>query len=96
MFQHLALAHDAAGLRIEPSAAAGFSGPGMLTSTAEGRAWLQAHNLTPHMAQATHLVWTTGGLLVPDSEYALFLQRGRTLPPTASAPPPQEAPHGNA
>ena len=96
LFQHLALAHDTAGLRIEPSAAAGFSGPGMLTGTAEGRAWLQAQNLAPHMAQAIHLVWTTGGLFVPDSEYALFLQRGRAPSPTASIPPPQEAPHGNA
>lgn len=96
LFQHLALAHDAAELRIEPSAAAGFSGPGMLTGTAEGRAWLQAQDLAPHMAQATHLVWTTGGLLVPDSEYAVFLQRGHAPSPAASAPRPQEAPHGNA
>jgi len=28
----------------------------------------------PH---ATHLVWTTGGLLVPDAQYQGFVQRGR-------------------
>lgn len=74
---HLALAHDTAGLRIEPSAAAGFSGPGMLTRTSEGRAWLSAQGLEAHLPRATHLAWTTGGLFVPDTEYDRFLQRGR-------------------
>ena len=77
LFQHLALAHDTEGLRIEPSAAAGFSGPGMLTSTPEGRAWLQAQGLEVHLPRATHLAWTTGGLFVPEAEYDRFLQRGR-------------------
>ena len=75
---------------------AGFARKMAEAHGAEGRAWLQAQNLAPHMAQAIHLVWTTGGLLVPDSEYALFLQRGRVPSPAASVPPPQEAPHGNA
>ena len=77
LFEHLALAHDTAGLRIEPSAAAGFSGPGMLTRTSEGRAWLSAQGLEAHLPRATHLAWTTGGLFVPDTEYDRFLQRGR-------------------
>jgi len=77
LFQHLALAHDTEGLRIEPSAAAGFSGPGLLTGTPEGRAWLQAQGLEAHLPRATHLAWTTGGLFVPEVEYDRFLQRGR-------------------
>lgn len=76
LFQHLAWAHDTEGLRIEPSAAAGFSGPGMLTGTLAGRAWLRAQGLEAHLPRATHLAWTTGGLFVPDTEYDLFLQRG--------------------
>ncbi|MDY0107268.1 MAG: D-serine ammonia-lyase [Giesbergeria sp.] len=78
LFQHLALAHDTENLRIEPSAAAGFSGPAMLTGTLAGRAWLQAQGLEVHLPQATHLAWTTGGLFVPGAEYDLFLQRGRS------------------
>lgn len=85
LFQHLAWAHDTEGLRIEPSAAAGFSGPCMLTGTPEGRAWLRAQGLEAHLPRATHLAWTTGGLFVPDSEYDLFLQRGRAQPQAASA-----------
>lgn len=77
LFEHLALAHDTADLRIEPSAAVGFSGPGMLTRTSEGRAWLSAQGLEAHLPRATHLAWTTGGLFVPGTEYDRFLQRGR-------------------
>lgn len=85
MFQHLAWAHDTEGLRIEPSAAAGFSGPAMLTGTLAGRAWLRAQGLEAHLPRATHLAWTTGGLFVPEAEYDLFLQRGRAQPQAASA-----------
>jgi D-serine dehydratase len=36
--------------------------------------------LTPqHMAQATHLVWATGGSMVPQAEMDSYLARGRQL-----------------
>lgn len=63
LLQHLALLHDTEGMRIEPSAAAGFSGP------------LFLHGNALACAGATHVVWTTGGLLVPDAQYHAFLQR---------------------
>ena len=31
------------------------------------------------LPQATHLVWTTGGLLVPPEAYERFVERGRAL-----------------
>jgi D-serine dehydratase len=70
---------DATGERIEPSAAAGFGGPAMLTGSDSGRPWLAAQGLQQHLARATHLVWTTGGLFVPPDEYERFVQRGRAL-----------------
>lgn len=63
LFEHLALVQSSEGLRIEPSAAAGFSGPLHLRGSA------LAH------PGSTHVVWITGGLLVPDAQYAHFLQR---------------------
>jgi D-serine dehydratase len=63
LFEHLALLHASEGMRIEPSAAAGFSGP----------VHLRDHALA--CAGANHVVWTTGGLLVPDAQYQEFLQR---------------------
>lgn len=79
LFRHLFQLQAAEGLQIEPSAAAGFSGPAMLTGTDAGRAYLERHGLTGSMPQAVHLVWTTGGLFVPESEYRNFLDRGAAL-----------------
>ena len=77
LFRQLVQVLDATGERIEPSAAAGFSGPAMLLGTAAGQAWLGAQGLLAQLPQATHLVWTTGGLLVPPAEYQRFVQRGQ-------------------
>jgi D-serine dehydratase len=79
LFCQLVRVLDATGERIEPSAAAGLGGPAMLTGSAAGRAWLAAQGLQQHLAQATHLVWTTGGLFVPPEEFERFVQRGRAL-----------------
>jgi D-serine dehydratase len=79
LFAHLALVLDALDERIEPSAAAGFSGPLMLAGTTAGQAWLRSSGVHAVLHQATHLVWTTGGLLVPDAQYQGFVQRGRAV-----------------
>jgi D-serine dehydratase len=76
LFRHLRAAMDTEGLRIEPSAAAGFDGPGWVCRSAAGRDYLARHGLDARMARATHIAWTTGGLFVPDEEYARFLARG--------------------
>ena len=65
MFEHLALLFKTEGLRIEPSAAAGFSGP----------AWLQGNALVHE--NTTHIVWTTGGLLVPEAQFQGFLAKAQ-------------------
>src|SRR3989344_5247109 len=79
LFAQLVLVLDALGERIEPSAAAGFSGPAMLTGTTAGQAWLRSTGIDAVLHNATHLVWTTGGLLVPDAQYQGFVQRGRAV-----------------
>ena len=79
LFRQLVQVLDATGERIEPSAAAGFGGPAMLTGSDSGRTWLAEQGLQQHLARATHLVWTTGGLFVPPDEYERFVQRGRAL-----------------
>lgn len=69
LFDHLAMALGTEGLRLEPSAAAGFSGP----------LHLQGNPLAH--AGANHVVWTTGGLLVPEVPYQEFLKRATTQQP---------------
>ena len=55
------------GVFIEPSACAAFQGPVMLGQTEEGRAYLADHGLTDKMVNAAHILWATGGSLVPES-----------------------------
>jgi len=65
LFHHLEVLHSTEGMRIEPSTAAGFSGP----------LWLNGEALS--CAGASNLVWTTGGSLVPDCEYQKYLELAR-------------------
>lgn len=70
---------QAEGLRVEPSATAGMAGPSMLLGTPEGQRYLQESGLQAHLAQSTHVVWTTGGLFVPPAQYQQFWEAGRDL-----------------
>lgn len=63
----LAQVYDHTGERIEPSAAAGFIGPGLL-----GEAGLNHPG-------CTHVVWTTGGARVPQTEFQALLMQGHSL-----------------
>lgn len=67
--QMLAWLAAAAGdnMRLEPAAATGFAG-------ALHVIWqLPMGPLTARLARATHVIWTTGGSLLPDAEYADLL-----------------------
>jgi D-serine dehydratase len=78
LFEDLYRLEKTEGMRIEPSAAAGFRGPQWLLSTTTGRRYLEKHNLHPHLQRGTHILWTTGGALLPGDEYAKFHERGRS------------------
>ena len=70
LYRLLALLEQTEGWRLEPSAVAGFAGilP-VLEHSAYG----------PKMANATHLVWGTGGSMVPEVEMDAYLACGRAL-----------------
>lgn len=77
---------DAVSERLEPSATAGFAGPGMLINSDAGRRYLKAHGLERSLSQSTHLIWTTGGSLMPDSEFQAYRIRGEELRASDSMP----------
>ena len=71
----LYLAHELEELRLEPSALAGV--PGMLRVLDDPQ-YLQRIGVSPRqLADATHLVWATGGNMVPEAEFASYLDKGR-------------------
>ena len=73
----LYLAHELEGLRLEPSALAGM--PGLLW-VLKNPQYLQRIGVSARqLANATHLVWATGGSMVPDAEFARYLQTGSDL-----------------
>ncbi|WP_429239341.1 D-serine ammonia-lyase [Aeromonas veronii] len=58
-------------IKLEPSALAGMAGPWRVTANPE---WLTGRGFdAATMAQATHLVWATGGGMVPAEEMAKYL-----------------------
>lgn len=68
LFALLRHTFDAEGLAIEPSAAAGMPGPLLLTRSVTGQRYLAEHGLADRLADSYHVVWTTGGALVPPAE----------------------------
>ena len=68
---------DTEGIQLEPSALAGLIGPSKLCK--EGRDYLQMHGLTEAMSKGTHIVWATGGSMVPEEMMAQYYQKGLEL-----------------
>ena len=74
LFRLLALAHRKEGVKLEPSALAGM--PGMARVLRDGD-YLARIGVSPaRLANATHLVWGTGGSMVPEGEYSTYVERG--------------------
>lgn len=79
LFRWLWMAETTQSIRLEPSATAGFAGPEFVVKSTQGKAYQQAHGLSDKLAQATHVVWTTGGAFVPEDQFKQFLERGASL-----------------
>lgn len=66
------------GIRLEPSAVAGF--PGMARVLKDDQGYKERMCFSPEkLANATHLVWGTGGNMVPAEEMAAYLDKGAQL-----------------
>ncbi|WP_330502361.1 D-serine ammonia-lyase [Peribacillus frigoritolerans] len=68
---------DTEGFHLEPSALAGMIGPMKLSR--EGTDYLLKHNLTKKMSNGTHIVWGTGGNMVPKEIMMHYYQKGENL-----------------
>jgi D-serine dehydratase len=78
LFEDLYRLERSEGIRVEPSAAAALRGPRWLLESDTGQAYLKTHGLVDQLAEATHILSTTGGAFVPDEEYRKFHERGRS------------------
>lgn len=80
MYRMLAQLADAEGLYLEPSALAGMYGPVLVSGAGPLAEYPACAELSPEaMANATHLVWATGGNMVPPAEMQSYYQKGKSL-----------------
>lgn len=78
MYDLLGQLHASEGIDLEPSALAGMAGPQRVCAA---ESYLARHDLMPaQMANATHLVWATGGGMVPAEEMARYLAAAQGEP----------------
>ncbi len=72
MYRLLGQLNETENIQLEPSALAGMIGPIVVTKSVEYRARMQFDDTV--MGNATHLVWATGGGMVPAEEMDSYLK----------------------
>jgi len=78
LYRLVALTEHTEGVRLEPSAVAGI--PGIRYVLDETQGYRARMGLTDEkMARAVHLVWATGGSMVPAAEMDRYVAKGREL-----------------
>ncbi|MEN0578324.1 D-serine ammonia-lyase [Phytobacter palmae] len=77
MYDLLGMLAQEENIRLEPSALAGMAGPQRVCASAE---YLGSHGFTAQqLDKATHIVWATGGGMVPEEEMANYLAKARQV-----------------
>ncbi len=75
MYDMLSWLAQEEGIRLEPSALAGMAGPQRVCASVS---YQQMHGFSAErLRNATHLVWATGGGMVPEEEMNQYLAKGR-------------------
>ncbi|WP_417583557.1 D-serine ammonia-lyase [Nitrincola sp.] len=77
LYALVALIHDSEGLDLEPSAVAGMPGFAKLFTAAA--AGIATADLPAYLDQATHVVWATGGKMVPALEMQGYYCQGKAV-----------------
>lgn len=75
LFDYLRLLDQTEQIFIEPSSCAAIHGPVAMGRSAVMDEYLYDHNLNRYMDDATHIIWATGGSLVPENVRKEQLQK---------------------
>ncbi|WP_404354784.1 D-serine ammonia-lyase [Cytobacillus firmus] len=79
LFKLLSTLADTENIHLEPSALAGVIGPVKLSTEKQGKEYVQNHNLKDKMKNAVHLMWATGGSMVPKEIMDEYYIKGAEL-----------------
>ncbi len=74
LYAFLTLLADREKIYIEPSSCASFTGPALVSAAAD---YLTAKGLCDKLQDSTHILWATGGSMVPDGEMKSYYERGK-------------------
>ncbi len=78
LFRFLYMLKESEAIKVEPSATAGFMGPIHLQHNPLGMDYIKEMKLAGSIENSIHILWSTGGSLIPDDEYVKFLERGNS------------------
>ena len=74
LYPFLAELADREKIYIEPSSCASFTGPSLVAMASE---YIESNGLADKMQDSAHILWATGGSMVPDNEIRLYYERGK-------------------
>ncbi len=77
LYKYLAKLADSENIFIEPSAVSGFPGVYWISNTPEGKDYIDSLNLRDKMKDSTHIIWATGGSMVPWEIMQSYYERGK-------------------
>lgn len=75
LYQLLAEIYESENIALEPSALAGATG--IVNLISQGESYLQSHGLQSKLDNSTHIIWATGGRMVPESEWQSYYKLGK-------------------
>lgn len=79
MYHYLAMLTDEEDIRLEPSVLAGMKGYENIAVSDQGKAYIERENIKDHMDSATHIVWATGGNMVPEDIMKEYYEKGKEI-----------------
>ena len=80
MYRMLAQLADTEDLKLEPSALAGMYGPVLMAANPIFAAYPASTGISREtMERAVHLVWATGGSMVPSEEMGVYYETGKNM-----------------
>lgn len=79
LFRYMKALMETENVFLEPSACAGFQGAVALGQQEEMKEYLRVNEMDDKMYHATHIVWATGGSLVPESIRGEYMNTAVTI-----------------
>jgi D-serine dehydratase len=79
LYKLLSMLSDSENIQLEPSALAGMHGPIQFFRDEAGQRYIEDNNLQTNIKNVSHIVWGTGGSMVPTNEMKSYYNKGKEI-----------------